>query len=609
MTDNSSTSNNSDIPKKKNVSYTTDYMPEYLKDSNKAPTNNKSEQRNDSDNRSNRSNRSNESENFDDYIQDNKYTSDNKHSSSYHNSYSHSHHNSETNVKSSENGNGNRGESFFSKGYTSKTNNDNHHDEEQNREQEENSDYDNYNELSPEQQMLRKLDMLRKLGELAQYGVKLSQNYNMNSDYFTMKYEYQLHTNIRAKQNFINWTSSIMLNCIYGLEILNDKYDPFSLKLTNWSQQINADISSYYDVFGEIYEKYNKPGKSMSPELKLILMIGGSALKFHLNQVAAQGKLGIPPVFGLTNSANSNGMGQMPQPNYTPLNNQTNPQMMEQMRQQAIQQQAAQQMMEQTRAQNDILASKMKNEHDLVNQQVKDMAFLQQKKDELAKKETENFKKMQDFEKTKAMFEARNNNMIAQQQQMAQQQMAQQQFNQQNQSNIFNTLRREDVASHLEHMKKNISNMGMGINMGLSREQLERPAHEIYATQAGNVIRRTNTDSANSINQINKSSKSSKTSKSSKYSEDNHSEQESQSTQSTQITQSTQSTHSTQSDKSEKSDKSDKSDKSNKSEQSETSSSEPKKNSKIEKSLSSRNNYSTISKRRYKKSGITVDTS
>ena len=44
MSDNSSTSNNSEnnIHKKKNVSYSTDYMPEYLKASEKAPTNNKS---------------------------------------------------------------------------------------------------------------------------------------------------------------------------------------------------------------------------------------------------------------------------------------------------------------------------------------------------------------------------------------------------------------------------------------------------------------------------------------------------------------------------------------------------------------------------------------
>ena len=62
MSDNSSTSNNSDILKKKNVSYTTDYMVEYLKDSGKAPTNDKSEE-----------------SNFDNYVNENKYTSDNKH--------------------------------------------------------------------------------------------------------------------------------------------------------------------------------------------------------------------------------------------------------------------------------------------------------------------------------------------------------------------------------------------------------------------------------------------------------------------------------------------------------------------------------------------------
>ena len=75
----------------------------------------------------------------------------------------------------------------------------------------------------------------------------------------------------------------------------------------------------------------------MSPELKLVLMIGGSALKFHLNQVAAQGKIGVPPIFGIQNNPANQ------QPNYTPLNSQSNPQMMEYMRQQA----AAQQMMEQ----------------------------------------------------------------------------------------------------------------------------------------------------------------------------------------------------------------------------------------------------------------------
>merc|ERR1712139_105066 len=102
---------------------------------------------------------------------------------------------------------------------------------------------------SKEEIMLKKLDMLRKLGELAQYGVKLSQNYNINSDYDTMKYEYELHRSIRAKRNGVNWMSSMMMNCVYGLEMLNEKYDPFSVKLKGWSEQMNSEQDSYYDVF------------------------------------------------------------------------------------------------------------------------------------------------------------------------------------------------------------------------------------------------------------------------------------------------------------------------------------------------------------------------
>ena len=232
-------------------------------------------------------------------------------------------------------------------------------------------DYDNYNELPSDAQMLKKLDMLRKLGELAQYGVKLSQNYNMNSDYFTMKYEFELHKNIRAKQNSVNWMSSLMLNCIYGVEIMNDKYNPFDLKLTGWSEQINADINNYYDVFGEIYEKYNKPGKNMSPELKLMLMVGGSALKFHLNNTL----LANPARMGI----GMQGMGnQMQGMNNQNLPENIDPRMLEQMRQQS----ALDKIRQENAKQNEILKEKMDKEHNLVNQQVQDMVFLQQKKSE-----------------------------------------------------------------------------------------------------------------------------------------------------------------------------------------------------------------------------------
>ena len=268
-------------------------------------------------------------------------------------------------------------------------------------------DYDNYNELSPEAQMLKKLDMLRKLGELAQYGVKLSQNYNMSSDYFTMKYEYELHKSIRSKQNSVNWMSSLMLNCIYGVEILNEKYNPFDLKLKNWSEQINADINNYYDVFGEIYEKYNKPGKNMSPELKLILMISGSALKFHLNNtlLSQPGKI----EFGNSNSNN----------NYI-----QDPVLLEKMRQQAV----SDRIRQETEKNNEILKQKAEKEHELVHKQVGDMLYLQQKKQEL---DNEQQRKLNEFEQMKRFLETQNQPQQQQQQQQHHQQQQQQQQQQQ----------------------------------------------------------------------------------------------------------------------------------------------------------------------------------
>ncbi len=230
--------------------------------------------------------------------------------------------------------------------------------------------------MTHEEKMLQKLDMLRKLSELAQAGVKLSQNYNMNSDYKMMKYEYELHKGIRSKQNGINWMSSMMLNVIYGVEMMNDKYNPFSFKLKGWSEQMSADSNNYYDVFGELYEKYNKPGKGMAPELKLLLMISGSALKYHL-----------------TNTM----MGNLPMMN-TKLDE--DPVLAEKLRQKAI----AQKIKEQTEKNNEKLMNQMSKEHEIATQKASDIAMIQQKEIEFQNLKRENALKNAELNLLKEKF-------------------------------------------------------------------------------------------------------------------------------------------------------------------------------------------------------------
>ena len=229
---------------------------------------------------------------------------------------------------------------------------------------------DGEEDLTAEELMLRKLDMLRKLSELAQAGVKLSQNYNMNSDYKMMKYEYELHKGIRAKQNGINWMSSMSLNLIYGIEMLNEKYNPFDLKLKGWSEQMNADAKNYYDVFGELYEKYNQPGKNMAPELKLLLMVSGSALKFHL-----------------TNTM----MSSLPTLN-TQLDE--DPVLAEQLRQKAI----AQKLKEQSVRNNEALKTNMDKEHEIAAQKAHDLNLIRQKEMEFQNLKRENAQKNAELE-------------------------------------------------------------------------------------------------------------------------------------------------------------------------------------------------------------------
>jgi hypothetical protein len=73
----------------------------------------------------------------------------------------------------------------------------------------------------------------------------------------------------------------MLLACITGLEFLNNKFDPFDLKLDGWSEQVNENINEYDEIFGELHEKYKSKAK-MSPELKLLFQLGGSAIMLHM---------------------------------------------------------------------------------------------------------------------------------------------------------------------------------------------------------------------------------------------------------------------------------------------------------------------------------------
>lgn len=135
--------------------------------------------------------------------------------------------------------------------------------------------------LTKEEMLREKFKVLRKLEELESKGVQLSKKYSMESSLSEMKGEYEAQIEEKERSNSVKFQGKMLLACITGLEFLNNKFDPFDLKLDGWSEQTSESLNEYDEIFAELHEKYKSKAK-MSPELKLLFQLGGSAIMLHM---------------------------------------------------------------------------------------------------------------------------------------------------------------------------------------------------------------------------------------------------------------------------------------------------------------------------------------
>jgi hypothetical protein len=136
-------------------------------------------------------------------------------------------------------------------------------------------------QLSKEELLREKFKYLRKLEELEAKGVKVSKKYNMESGLQEMQGEYEMIVAEKERSNSVKFQGKILMACITGIEFLNNKFDPFDVKLDGWGEQINENINDYDDIFAELHEKYKSKSK-MAPELKLLFQLAGSAVMVHM---------------------------------------------------------------------------------------------------------------------------------------------------------------------------------------------------------------------------------------------------------------------------------------------------------------------------------------
>jgi hypothetical protein len=128
-----------------------------------------------------------------------------------------------------------------------------------------------------------KADLLNKLARLEKKGFKTSGKLSTYSDIEQIRTEYKrIMYQIETDQS-VKVARRVMIACVTGLEFLNKRYDPFDLELDGWSENMMENVDDYDTVFEELHAKY-KNKVAVAPEIKLLMMVGGSAMMFHLSK-------------------------------------------------------------------------------------------------------------------------------------------------------------------------------------------------------------------------------------------------------------------------------------------------------------------------------------
>jgi hypothetical protein len=136
-------------------------------------------------------------------------------------------------------------------------------------------------QMNKEELLREKFKYLRRLETLETKGITLTKKYSMESPLAEMQGEYEMIMEEKSKKNSIKFQGNMLMAFINGIEFLNNRFDPFDIKLDGWGDQINENLEDYDDVFGELHEKY-KSKASLAPELKLLFQLGGSAMMVHM---------------------------------------------------------------------------------------------------------------------------------------------------------------------------------------------------------------------------------------------------------------------------------------------------------------------------------------
>lgn len=185
--------------------------------------------------------------------------------------------------------------------------------------------------MSDRDKLRKKKLMIKRLEEWRTKGfVSSSSMFNNDTPYEEIEDEYETALEDKKRgesKKLYGWWFMTFVNTV---EYANAAFNPFDINLDGWGEQVNDDIDSYDEIFGELYEKYK--GGKLSPEIALLMRLGFSAAVVNFtNKALSTATPGFndvirqsPDLMKMFTNATVNSMAQQ-SPGFAFANNLVNP--------------------------------------------------------------------------------------------------------------------------------------------------------------------------------------------------------------------------------------------------------------------------------------------
>ena len=193
-----------------------------------------------------------------------------------------------------------------------------------------NSDKPIHSKMSERDKLRKKKMMMKRLEEWRAKGLVSGAHFNNDSSYEEVEDEYETALEDKKKGESKKLYSWWFMTFVNTVEYANAAFNPFDINLDGWGEQVNDDIDSYDEIFGELYEKYK--GGKLSPEIALLLRLGFSAAVVNFtNRALSSATPGFndvirqsPELMKMFTNATVNSMAQQ-SPGFAFANNLVNP--------------------------------------------------------------------------------------------------------------------------------------------------------------------------------------------------------------------------------------------------------------------------------------------